>query len=295
MQLRSVELQVADRIEATKFMTASWGLIEVVTRNHTTFLRGSASLPYIISLKQGQSQELLSVTLTGNLSEIKGVWQFLENSQLQKSNWIDHFDEPGQGCGFKVQGLFGETFRFIAESDPPPAEFEANDSMPIRLAHVVLNSPDLHQSSQSLADSFGFRVTDRTKNIHFVGCNELHHVIAYAASESKRSLHHIAFELPTAESVLKGMGRLKDAGCPWIWGPGRHGPGNNVFAYFMAPFGACIEYTSEISRIDDSYPVGTPDSWTWPEGRNDQWGIATRNPEKLKATSEAFPFAVVDF
>jgi catechol 2,3-dioxygenase len=92
------------------------------------------------------------------------------------------------------------------------------------------------------------------------------------------------------EAVMRGMGRLKDAGCPSVWGPGRHGPGNNTFSYFVAPFGACIEYTAEVQRVDDSYRTGTPESWQWPPGRTDHWGIASRDNGKLAASGETFPY-----
>ena len=38
------------------------------------------------------------------------------------------------------------------------------------------------------------------------------------------------------------------------WGPGRHGPGNNAFNYFIDPFGVVIEYTAEVEQIDDELP-----------------------------------------
>lgn len=60
---------------------------------------------------------------------------------------------------------------------------------------------------------------------------------------------HIAFEMVSLESVMRGMGRLMDAGVTPAWAPGRHGPGNNVFAYFIAPFGACVEYAADVQRL----------------------------------------------
>jgi len=75
---------------------------------------------------------------------------------------------------------------------------------------------------------------------------------------------------------------LKDQGLPPQWGPGRHGPGDNAFNYFVDPFGIVIEYTAEIEQIDDTYQAGRPEDWTWPLGRNDQWGIGQMPTEQLK-------------
>ena len=76
------------------------------------------------------------------------------------------------------------------------------------------------------------------------------------------------------ESVLRGSGRMIDAGFPIAWGVGRHGPGDNVFAYFIDPVGFVIEYTAEVLQVDDDYKFKGPSEWVWPPGRTDQWGIA---------------------
>ncbi len=33
---------------------------------------------------------------------------------------------------------------------------------------------------------------------------------------------------------------------------GRHGPGNNVFSYFIEPNGFVAEYTTELDQIDEA-------------------------------------------
>jgi hypothetical protein len=60
---------------------------------------------------------------------------------------------------------------------------------------------------------------------------------------------------------LRGCGRLKKAGLNIQWGAGRHGTGDNVFAYFVDPNGFAIEYTTEIQQIDDrTYVPGSPET-----------------------------------
>jgi len=44
---------------------------------------------------------------------------------------------------------------------------------------------------------------------------------------------------------MRGSGRMIDAGFPIAWGVGRHGPGDNVFSYFIDPVGTVIEYTAD--------------------------------------------------
>ena len=84
-------------------------------------------------------------------------------------------------------------------------------------------------------------------------------------------------------AVMRGGGRMRDAGFEIVWGPGRHGPGNNAFNYFVGPFGEVIEYTAEVEQIDHHYVVGGPSDWTWPPGRVDQWGVSAPPGETLKS------------
>ena len=106
-----------------------------------------------------------------------------------------------------------------------------------------------------------------------MNCNRDHHSIALGVTDND-ALNHIAFLMPDLESVMRGGGRMKDAGHAIEWGPGRHGPGNNAFNYFIDPFGVVIEYTAEVEQIDDSYRPRGPADWKWPPGRVDQWGIS---------------------
>lgn len=45
---------------------------------------------------------------------------------------------------------------------------------------------------------------------------------------------------------MLGGGRMRDAGYPLALGVGRHGPGDNIFAYFVGPNDIVVEYTAEV-------------------------------------------------
>jgi 2,3-dihydroxy-p-cumate/2,3-dihydroxybenzoate 3,4-dioxygenase len=289
MHLRSIELQMPDRVGAVAFLKEPWGLIEVETRGQTTFMRGTAAQHYAVALTEGPARAFLSATITGSREEIDAIWARVESSGLRHGPWVDEFDEPGRGAGFYVAGPNGEPYRFIAEAEPAPEALPTDRLHPLRVAHVVFNTGDREAATSVLTDIFGFTLSDRTAYMNFLRCDDLHHVVAYA-NAPKATLNHIAFEMKDTDAVLRGMGRLKDAGCETVWGAGRHGPGDNVFAYFVGPFGACIEYTAEIQRVDESYVPGTPETWKFPNGRNDQWGIFSRDSEKMAASGDSFPY-----
>ena len=124
----------------------------------------------------------------------------------------------------------------------------------------------------------------------FMNYNSDHHSLALGDADND-ALNHIAFVMPDVDSVMRGGGRMKVAGHSIEWGPGRHGPGNNIFNYFIDPFGVVIEYTADVQKIDDSYPVASPDDWKWPAGRIDQWGMSIPPSIRLKEAQHAVFFS----
>ena len=274
MRLRAAELKVVDVPKAAAFLEQTWGLFDAGKRGATRYFRGTADHPYIFSLTPGSTPALEAVTFAGSPEEI---------SKLSGEK-IAEFDAPGGGTGTAVNGPEGQRYRFVtdAQTKASPAERDR----PLQLSHVVLNTKDWEKSERFAVEKLGFQVSDRTRTMRFVRCNRKHHAIAYVNSDIS-SLNHIAFEMRDIDAVMNGIGRLREAGYACTWGPGRHGPGNNVFGYFVAPFGPVIEYTAEVGEVGEDYRVGGPDDWTWPPGRMDHWGVSTRDTPRMHAAERA--------
>jgi catechol 2,3-dioxygenase-like lactoylglutathione lyase family enzyme len=179
-------------------------------------------------------------------------------------------------------------FRFVTERKRVK-RLRPDRDRPLQVTHVVLNAQDREACTRFAVDVLGFRLSDRTGFMNFVRCDRVHHAVAYAQSDNSL-LNHIAFEMTDIDAVMRGIGRMKDAGIATFWGPGRHGPGNNVFAYFVAPFGAAVEYTSEVQRVGSSYKTGRPEDWKWPPNRNDHWGVSARNAVAISQAERIFRF-----
>lgn len=273
MRLRAVELEVADVGRAAEFLEGVWGLAPAGAAGKTRFWRGTGEHPYILSLTEAAAPAIAAITFSGSADEIPRTER--------------GFDVPGGGKGFEIAGPEAQRYRFIVETSKPATI--ASKDKPIQLAHVVLNSVDVEACERFAVEKLGFRVSDRTAHMRFLRCNRKHHCVAYARSELA-SLNHIAFELPSLDAVMRGIGRLRDAGYDCVWGPGRHGPGNNVFGYFLAPFGGVIEYTAEVSEVGEDYRVGTPEDWKWPPGRIDHWGVSKKDTARTSAAERVLRF-----
>ena len=59
---------------------------------------------------------------------------------------------------------------------------------------------------------------------------------------------------------------------PVKWGPGRHGPGNNLFLFFHDPDGNWAELSTELQVVSDDRPTG---SWRHEERTLNRWGTPT--------------------
>ena len=285
MKLRSIELVLPRADEAAAFLCDIWGMAPAGVAGGTHFLRGSGTHPYLVALEQGQDEFVRSTTFIGTQDELVSLRRRVEGAGLPFTPTVS--TDPGGGEGLIVELPEGELFRFLADTkEGEPLE---GSDLPVQLTHVVLNSADAEASSRIAEEALGFRVSDRTKAMVFVRCNDSHHSTAFARA-GFASLNHIAFEMQDVDAVMRGIGRLRDHGLVPAWGPGRHGPGANVFAYFVAPFGPVVEFSTAVEKVADDYRVGAPEDWTWPEGRIDQWGISNKDVETLRAAEQRFRF-----
>jgi hypothetical protein len=91
-------------------------------------------------------------------------------------------------------------------------------------------------------------------------------------------------------SDLNALGRVADRlkaarGRKCIWGPSRHGPGNNHFLYLHDEDGAMIECCAEIAQMtSDHYQ---PKNWSMSPGTINQWG----GPPPPRVLLTAYPIA----
>jgi len=285
MKLRSIEIALPDPAGAARFMLDIWGMAPGEVRGETHYLRGSGPYPYLVAFEKADDEFVRSTTFVcsdAELADIRGKaaargWPLTETIST----------DPGAGTGVIVELPEGELLRFlVGTSEVAPI---VGRDLPVKLTHVVFNSANAEASGLAAEDVLGFRVSDRTKGMVFVRCNDSHHSTAFARA-GFASLNHIAFEMEDLDAAMRGIGRMRDHGYAPAWGPGRHGPGANVYAYYIAPFGPVIEYSTAVEKVPEDYAPGAPEDWTWPPNRIDQWGISDKDFDGLRKAEERFRF-----
>ncbi len=294
--LRSVDIGLADVPAAEKFFTETWNLKVADRVGDVIYLRGSGEDHHLLALHPRPHSELLSVTLRAASTH---ALEALARNAVAHGGYLvsplQPLTEPGGGAAIVVRDPQGRILRFVADDSRHVATAGEKDQ-PIRLAHAVLNSHDVATALPFYENALGMRLSDRTRIMAFVRIPQDgpgdHHSIALADADND-CLNHIAFVMQDVDAVMRGGGRMKDAGYAIEWGPGRHGPGDNAFNYFVGPGGYVIEYTSDVEQVGDDYPVGTPDDWKWPAGRVDQWGVSPAPSKTLKDAQRRVAFAAI--
>jgi len=285
--LRSAELDTPDLAKSEEFYTRVWALTVVERTPEAVYLRATGDDHHVLVLRQAARSALHSVVFrTEAAADLATIAKLAE----QAGCVVEKPDiDPAGGTAIAFRDPHGMLLRLV-HGDHRHTDAAEVANTPLRLAHINVNSTQVDATAQFFHAVLGFQLVDRSKIMAFVRCNADHHAVVIAEAKVN-GLNHIAFLMPNLESVMRGSGRLVDHGHPIGWGVGRHGPGDNVFAYFLDPLGIVVEYTAEVLQVDDRYRFRGPDEWTWPPGRTDHWGIAPPKPDHVKHAQLAIPFA----
>jgi len=87
-----------------------------------------------------------------------------------------------------------------------------------------------------------------------------------------RGLDHYAYEIADWEEIKRWSDLLWRQGIRLLWGPGRHGPGNNLFIMFPDPEGNRIELSCEMEQFYDDAVASQPREWHDVTAALNLWG-----------------------
>jgi catechol 2,3-dioxygenase-like lactoylglutathione lyase family enzyme len=281
--LRSVELGVPDLERSSDFYRKVWGLEEVVSEHDTIHLRGTGTEHHVVTLRQRPKAALIAVHFSA--SDRNAVTALHAKA---KSFGTDGLTDPeelsrsaGGGFGFRFKTPEGLPLAISSDVATHP-DIDVDRSRPTKLTHVVLNSAKIDDQTTFFQDLLGFRHSDSTDMMEFIRCCADHHSVAFARGNGP-SLNHMAYEMANFDGLMRGAGRMKQNGFNIEWGIGRHGPGNNIFTYFIEPNGFVTEYTTEVEQVDEAtYVPNTREYWAKFPGRPCRWNMAGFPSNRLK-------------
>jgi catechol 2,3-dioxygenase-like lactoylglutathione lyase family enzyme len=123
---------------------------------------------------------------------------------------------------------------------------------PDRIDHINIVTPDPVATRAQLERIGGLRLSEKLVDDSLswmYGGNLQHHILGIVRGSV--GLHHYAFEVPDFTCYLKLGDLLDRADKQLLWGPGRHRPGDNTYAYYTDASGAMIECTGGMATIAD--------------------------------------------
>ena len=157
-------------------------------------------------------------------------------------------------------------------------------SKPNMNAESVLNGPLQHLTFSTLnvekfvdfyVGKLGFCISDRVLHSNgnlatcFVRSNHEHHTVACFKSDRIGVDHH-SYEAGEWNAIRDWCDHFASMNIELMWGPGRHGPGNNLFVFVEDPDGNWIEISAELEVIHDR----PSKDWPQEERTLNLWGKA---------------------
>ena len=141
--------------------------------------------------------------------------------------------------------------------------------------HLTLATHDPEAIEAFYSGKLGFATSDRVRKPNgevstiFTRSNHEHHTLACFRSDRVGIDHH-SYEAGDWNSIRDWCDHLATLDIQLMWGPGRHGPGNNLFIFIVDPDGNWIEISAELEVIHDR-PVK---EWPHAERTLNLWGKA---------------------
>lgn len=152
-----------------------------------------------------------------------------------------------------------------------------DDTPDARLQHVTLRSKSLPPLVDYYTDKLGFYLADVVSaekeadmRTAFLASDPEHHSLAVFKADS-RLLDHHSYELSGWDRIRDWADHFASLGQTLRWGPGRHGPGNNLFLFIEDPEGNWIELSAEIEVMREGRKTG---QWVHCPRTLNLWGDA---------------------
>ncbi|TDB88684.1 extradiol ring-cleavage dioxygenase [Actinomadura sp. KC216] len=279
--LRSVQLSVPDVAACTDFYSEVWGLSVVEHGTDDAWLRGTGPDHHVLQLSRAERNALGRISFA-----VRTPAEIDEAGRRLRARGVPLLREPGPlddaGGGYGLQLVDPEGRRIELSCDVHAVTPMSRDrAVPVGVTHVVLNTVDIDAAVAFYTEVLGMRVSDWSEHqMAFLRCNSDHHSIAFNQA-AWTSVNHVAYEMASMDHFMRGVGSLKHHGITPLWGPGRHGPGNNTFSYFADPAGLVCEYTSDVAQVVE-------DQWLCRVWRRvpelaDLWGTAGPPSREVRA------------
>lgn len=284
--VRSVGLAVQDLKQAREFYSRCWALEELDHDSGRLYLGAGCPESYVLRLREAEVPRVDNFSLAVESAADVEMYatRVSAHSQARIISEPKPRQDRGGGFGFSFFDCDGRVVEIAAELDLRPyREVEVGERRPRKISHVVFNTQDLERTRRFYESALGFKVSDWVEDFFcFMRTGRTHHLVAFSRSRLT-SLNHVSFEVRDLDAFMRATGAMMRQGYKPLWGPGRHGAGDNTFSYFQDPGTKYVmEYTTALQEIDDEHGW-TPKVYSTSPEDTDQWGTANPFDEVILA------------
>lgn len=156
----------------------------------------------------------------------------------------------------------------------PPAISESHRVRlhPHALQHLAIRTTRLEAMAEFYTDALGFDISDwLLRECVWMRCNTDHHTLILM--QGKPDIDHIGLSISTGTELLAWADYLSRQHRPILWGPGRHGAGNDLFLRFADAEGVHIELSAELQQYFDRDVTTPPRLWHSRATALNLWGV----------------------
>jgi len=148
-------------------------------------------------------------------------------------------------------------------------------ALPARLQHFVCASTRVPEMLSFYRDVLGASESDRVLENEdiaavFLRSDPEHHSFATFRAPESRADHH-SYETGSWNAIRDWGDHMAKLRIPLWWGPGRHGPGNNLFFMIEDPDGHKVEFSAELELMTQEAVFRT---WPHEQRTLNLWGSA---------------------
>lgn len=155
-------------------------------------------------------------------------------------------------------------------------KIRSENELPARLQHFAFATNNITEMVAFYQNTIGYLVSDNVfdedQNLKtaFLRSDNEHHSLAIFQAKEKWFDHH-CYESTDWNAIRDWSDHLSTFDIPLKWGPGRHGPGNNLFIFFHDPDGNWLEISAELQIVPIDSPTG---KWLHEPKTLNYWGQA---------------------
>lgn len=183
-------------------------------------------------------------------------------------------ESVGPAAGIATQDPDGNTVHFHGAVHRQGEHAGSTSQRPIKFQHTTLGTGDVAREVAFYVDVVGFRLTDQLEdgNFAWLRSDRDHHTLAIVDVGAGGDIDHYSFDLSEWEDFKSWCDRLTEQHVDVAWGPGRHGPGGNLFVFFDDPAGNHIELSAEMEKFYDDRATYAPRRWQPVPASINLWG-----------------------